>query len=75
MKKSICLLAILLSTVGCQHFVVEDISQVDVSSRSPSCVRECAAAFSSCIAGAFGASAQNSCASGYKVCVSTCPSK
>ncbi len=73
--RPIIILSALVVLTACQHMLVEDIHAIETAKTDPSCVRECSTAYSNCIGGAFGISAQNACGNGYKLCIGTCPTK
>ncbi len=68
---SICTFAL----TGCAY----SISDISVSNLEPSCVRECAATYSSCVSRGqqIGSKMETlrACKEAYSVCVNTCPSK
>jgi hypothetical protein len=72
---SLLLLALTLALSGCAY----SIAEIDVSNAEPSCVRQCAETYSTCVSGgpSVGAKTETlrACREAYSICISTCPPK
>ena len=70
----LCLVAVILLS-GCAY----SIRDVDVSNKSPECVRECAKSYSSCVSAGnqvgFKTETLRACKEAYEVCIETCSTK
>lgn len=75
MKALVAILIGLLVLTSCAY----SISEIDISKSDPSCVRQCAVAYSSCVSGGnqigFKTETLRACQESYKVCIQTCPAK
>jgi len=73
--KTLITLIIIFSLSGCAY----SISDINTSNSDPTCVRECAATYSSCVSGGpqIGAKTETlrACRESYSICISTCPNK
>ena len=73
--KKILFVAALVTLAGCAY----SIKDVDVSKSDPECVRECTAAYSSCVSQGnqvgFKTETLRACGEAYEICVGVCPAK